>query len=92
VSSQAAHRVLSEDNVSFRSRLLELLNTPLERFFYLDGDTSVCVCPVCDGPMAVHFGDDSDVKAILNCHNDCTDEIIEELQWRAGLDEDGVDG
>jgi hypothetical protein len=83
VSSQAAHhRVLSDYNVDFRSRMLEVLDTPLERFFYLDGDTAVCVCPVCDGPMAVHF-DHPAVQAFLNCQNDCGDEVIEELERRA---------
>jgi hypothetical protein len=91
VSSRTAHRVLSEDNVRFRSRLLEVLDTPLERFFYLDGDTSVCVCPVCDGPMAVHF-DDPVVQADLHCHNCDIDDIVRELRRRASTDEDGVDG
>ena len=90
MSSQTAHRVLSEDNVWFRSRLLEVLDTPLDRFFYLDGDTAVCVCPVCDGGMAVHF-DHPAVQAVLNCQNDCGDDVIAELKRRAGV-EDGDDG
>ena len=90
MSSQTAHRVLSEDNVWFRSRLLEVLDTPLDRFFYLDGDTAVCVCPVCDGGMAVHF-DHPAVQANLHCHSCDIDDIIEELKRRAGTNEDGVD-
>jgi hypothetical protein len=84
VSSRTAHRVLSDYNVDFRSRLLEVLDTPPERFFFLDGDTCVCTCPVCDAPMAVHFGDDRDVKADLSCHSDCAnDEVLKELRRRA---------
>jgi hypothetical protein len=70
--------------------MLEVLDTPPERFFFLDGDTCVCTCPVCDGPMAVHF-DHPVVGADVFCHSCDIDDILKELKRRAGV-EDGDDG
>ncbi len=71
------HRPMAEDSYRFRSHLLDLLDrfTPAERFFYLDEDTIVMVCPLCDGPLGVTFAGAAP-RADLDCHRGCDERDI----------------
>ncbi len=80
----AMTKPLSAGTVQFRHELLELLNrwTPLERFFYIDQDTVVVVCPLCDGALAVRFAGHAP-RADLECHRGCSEqEVLEALKGR----------
>lgn len=84
-SRAGAHAALSEPVVDFRSRLVELLDrwTPIERFYYLDADTVVMVCPVCDGPLGVYFAGTA-ACADLVCRRGCVEaEVIAAITGRA---------
>jgi len=75
-------RALPEESYRFRSRLLDALDrfTPAARFFYIDADTCVVVCPVCDGPLSVRFAGHAP-RAELACHRGCAEsEIVATLR------------
>lgn len=74
---------LSGTSYAFRSDLIDRLDrfTPAERFFYIDADTVVMVCPVCGGGLAVRFAGYAP-RADLEClEHGCTeDEVVARLR------------
>jgi hypothetical protein len=65
--------------------LLDLLGryTPTDRFYYIDADTHVMVCPLCDGSLAVHFAGTA-ACADLECHRGCQEsDVLAAITGRA---------
>lgn len=58
--------------LAFRAALIDRIkgDRTCERFFYVDRDTCVGVCPVCDGPISVRFRGDAP-RAVIECHQGC---------------------
>jgi hypothetical protein len=70
-----ASRPLPNAAVAFRTRLLDTLDTPIERFFYIDENTCVCVCPLCDGALTVRFAGTAP-RADLTCQRGCAEREV----------------
>lgn len=70
--NRTALRRRSPEAEAFRAKILNVCGSDVERFQYVDKDTCVPVCPVCDGPLAIRFHDAA-VRANLDCYTGCTE-------------------
>lgn len=63
---------LRPEVAAFRARIIDAVAVPAARFWYIDRDTIVGVCPNCDGPVGVTFRGTA-AAADLRCHRGCTE-------------------
>lgn len=68
---------LPEASYRFRTELLNALRgcTPTDRWWYVDPDTQIVVCPVCDGPLTVRFAGNAP-RADLACGRGCAEQQV----------------
>lgn len=67
--------------IRFRSRVIDATGRDLDRFWYLDRDHVLAVCPACDGPLGIRFAGTAP-RCDFNCRRGCTEADIAE---RLGL-------
>ncbi|MGH2875674.1 MAG: hypothetical protein ACRDLV_05435 [Solirubrobacteraceae bacterium] len=68
-------RSLPEDAYRFRRLLIDRMWDDERRFGYVDKDTFVGSCPVCDLAVVVRFSGHA-ARAVLDCHGGCTEAEI----------------
>jgi hypothetical protein len=69
------HQLPSRETVAFRTAILDACASDAERFYYIDKDRSVAVCPLCDGALTITFHGVA-ARADLRCHLGCVESDI----------------
>ena len=79
---EVSHRPLPPEVVRFRAAIIDAVGDSLGRFYYIDQDACLGVCPVCDAALAVRFHGRA-ARADLACHGGCAEqEIADALRVR----------
>jgi hypothetical protein len=73
--SATAHAPLPPETVAFRSRIIDATGEDINRFYYINRDVFVGVCPVCDGALGVRFIGRAP-RAQLDCHRGCSERLV----------------
>jgi hypothetical protein len=68
---------LPTESLRFRGSIIDGVAGDGSRFYYIDKDTSVGVCPCCGGPVSIRFAGMA-ARAELDCHLGCAEADIAE--------------
>jgi hypothetical protein len=59
----------------FRTAIIDAVGGDIDRFTYIDRDSCIGACPMCDAALAVRFHGTA-ARADLTCHGGCDEQAI----------------